>query len=478
MLKLSNTTLTFHLPLMPDETLYSWLGRCAYVKGYPSLRAAMLVLLGSEHKQLSSLFCNVVPELSKLTLVNRYVLLENHTILPIFRSFIPDGLYQAAQVTMLSGETDGLSKLLSTTANRMKLNPPLRYCPHCSALDETKFGFPYWRVEHQLPGVYLCLKHQQILQEVDVARRDLVIPGCITSDTETIPAELQKLAQFSLGARHQPLSHFDHHRYQNCIRERLRQKEYVTASGRVRQSRWQLSFKQYWGKAQSISEIFDLLINEAGLYLQTFFATECKVLSPLKHFLLLAHLFDSWNSFTAFYAQFDSVSEKTESLPDKACNTYVPMYQPDQHGSLRSFARRLKCSVTTAKKIALQQGVLIERRPQTLFGAERDLITQLLSNGLSTAKIASKMLCSIAAVEQILAQNPDIVQQRKEMRVSVTRQKHRDAIQKLLTIKSTWRRTDVQRAARAAYTWLYKNDSEWLYQQLPAETPREQRWMH
>lgn len=88
------------------------------------------------------------------------------------------------------------------------------------------------------------------------------------------------------------------------------------------------------------------------------------------------------------------------------------------------------------------------------------------------------MQCSVASVEQILAQNPDIVQQRKDSRVAETRKKHRDAIQTLINTQKYLRRTDVQKAARAAYTWLYKNDADWLYQQLPAETPREQRWLH
>lgn len=470
--------LTFNLPVFSDETLYSWLGRCVIQTGYPSSRLAIKALVGSEHKQLASAFCNVVPELSELTGINGYILIENHSILPIFRSFVSEGVYQLAQSAMVSGKTDMLDKLLSTTANRMKLNVPLRYCPHCSALDDAKHGFPYWRVEHQLPGVYVCLTHQLLLQESGAARRDFIFPAnhCETSAELTTEASL--LANFVRDAWQQPLTGFDHQRYQDCVVEKLRLSGFITEQGRVRQSKWRQSFLTFWQPLLHVTEILDLLQNEAGLYLQSFCYDESKTLSPLKHFLLLVHLFDSWKTFTAFYAQFNTVSVEAESLLGKATKSKVPIYQPYQHGSLRSFAKRINCSVITAKKLALQQGVKIDRRPQTIFGAERDLITQLLSDGLRTAKIASKMACSVAAVEQILTQNPDIVKQRKEMRLSVTRQKHRDAIQKLLASKSTWRRTDVQKAARASYTWLYKNDSEWLYQQLPAETPREQRWLH
>lgn len=475
---LSDATLVFHLPVMPDETLYSWLGRCVIQTGYPSARLAIKALVGSEHKQFSSTLSNVVPALSALTGINGFVLVENHSILPIFRSFVSAGVYQLAQTGMVSGKTGELDKLLSTTANRMKLNVPLRYCPHCCALDEAKHGFPFWHVEHQLPGVYVCLKHQLLLQDRAVVRRDFIFPANHCETNAELTTEALLLTQFVSDAWHQPLAGYDHERYQHCVVEKLRLSGFITEQGRVRQSKWQQSFLEFWQPLLHITEISALLQNEAGLYLQSFCYAEPKTLSPLKHFLLLAHLFDSWKSFTAFYAQLNTISVKAESLPGKAPKAKVPKYRPDQHGSLRSFAKRINCSIITAKKLAVQQGVQIERRPQTIFGAERDLITQLLSDGLSTAKIANKISCSVAAVEQILAQNPDIVKQRKEMRLSVTRQKHRDAIQQLLALKSTWRRTDVQKAARAAYTWLYKHDSEWLYQQLPAETPREQRWLH
>ena len=463
---------------MPGETLYSWSGRHVALSGYPSLRPAVKALSGSEHTPISTAFSSLVPTLSTLTGINSHLLVENHTILPIFRSFVSEGVYQLAQTALVSGKVASLDKMLSTTANRMRLNAPLRYCPHCCALDDARHGFSYWRVEHQLPGVYVCLEHQQLLQERIIGRRDFNFPSNHCETNAELTADASLLAQFVRDAWQQPLGGFDYQRYQHCVVEKLRLSGFITEQGRVRQSKWQQSFLALWQPLLHITEISDLLQNEAGLYLQSFCYAESKTLSPLKHFLLLAHLFDNWKSFTAFYAQFNTVSVKAESLPGKAPKAKVPIYQPDQHGSLRSYAKRINCSIITAKKLAVQQGVQIERRPQTIFGAERELITQLLSDGLSTAKIANKIACSIAAVEQILAQNPDIVKQRKEMRLSVTRQKHRDAIQKLLALKSTWRRTDVQKVARTAYTWLYKHDSEWLYQQLPAETPRVQRWLH
>ncbi|MEH8015784.1 TnsD family transposase [Rheinheimera muenzenbergensis] len=471
--------ITFHLSLQSNETLYSGLSRIAINMGYPTAGMALKELLGSQHKQLPSAFVSVIPQLSELTGIDRHTLIDRHTVLPLFRSFVSEDVYQMAQAELVNGRTTLLDKLLSTSANRMKLSGQMRYCPQCYTEQQDTHGYPYWCIEHQLSGVYICQKHQQPLFAVNVDRKRLVLPGNGEPNPAGYSEVLMNLAEFTEDAWRMPLSNYSGQRLRQCVRMKLNKEGFVTDCGRIRQQKWQSDFLNNWLPAEAITEIAALLHDNTNLYLKAFFHRENNTLSPLKHLLVLAGLFDSWKNFKVFYQQFDNHQTK---MPKQVltCNSTAKSirYLPNEHGSLRSFARRLNCSVTTAKKIALQQGVLIERRPQTLFGAERDLITQLLSDGQSTAKIALKMLCSIAAVEQILAQNPDIVQQRRERRVSVTRQKHRDAIQKLLISKSTWRRTDVQKAARASYTWLYKNDSEWLYQQLPAETPREQRWLH
>ncbi|GAB2922351.1 TnsD family Tn7-like transposition protein [Rheinheimera gaetbuli] len=469
----------FHLSLQPNETLYSVLSRIAISMGYPTAGIALQLLFGSKNKQLSSAFISVIPQLSELTGIDRRTLTEYHTVLPLFRSFVPKERYQVALVELADGRNATLDKLLSTSANGMKLSGEMRYCPLCCKEQTQRYGYPYWYIHHQLPGVYVCLKHQQVLIAVKVIRKKLALPG----DTNILHYAkrdlLLKLATFATDAWKMPLVNYCAKRYRHCIRERLDRSGYGTEQGRIRQEKWQREFTANWTAYSYIPDIAELLENEAGLYLQSFFYNEVKVLSPLKNLLVLACLFDSWQDFKEFYRLFDEQKNEEQESPvitDKAVR--VPHYIPDQHGSLRSFAKRINCSVITAKKIALQQGVQIDRRPQLLFGAERDMIKQLLKDGLSTAAIAAKIACSVASVEQILTQNPDIVALRKNLRLKNTRQKHRTTIRLLLNNHSGWRRSDVQNEARAAYTWLYKHDSDWLYQQLPAETPRQQRWSH
>lgn len=471
--------INFHLPLHSTETLYSWLIRVALHTGYPNVRMALQHLIGSDHKQLASAFVSCLPQIAALSNTSGSVLADRHSILPAFRSFVTDDVYQDAQSCFINGRIEPINTLFSITANRMKLNVPLRYCPICSGDNMKMHGYAYWHIQHQLPGVYVCPEHQTALTEVRVGRRGIVFPGAPGKTLPDTTEQLLKLAKFSSTAWKSPLEHYDGLRYRNCIREKLQGFGYVTEQKRIRQDKWQRSFRGCWEPSAAIEDIAALLKNDAGLYLQALFTSETKLLSPLKHFLLLAHLFESWQSFKDFYSHFDRNARELKHAPQREPLTIrVLRNLPEKHGSLRSFARNHQCSVITAKKLAVQQGVQIDRRPKMLFGAERDLIQQLLKDGLKTAEIACKMLCSVAAVEQILAQNPDIVRLRKEARFDAAQQKHRDTIQSLLMTSPNLRRVDVQRTAKAAYMWLYKHDSAWLYQTLPAETPRTQRWLH
>lgn len=470
---------TFHLSLQPNESLYSGLSRIAISMGYPAAGMALKALFNTQHKQLSSAFVSVIPQLSKLTGIDRQALIEHHTALPLFRSFVSEDVYQLAQAELVNGRTTSVDKLLSTSANRMKLSGQMRYCPLCCKEQKDAYGYPYWQIHHQLPGVYVCSEHQQVLNEVKVTRKKLVLPDDAVISRFAKCDLLSKLAAFATDAWRSPLINYSAKRYHHCIRQKLDRSGYVTQQGRIRQEKWQRDFIGNWAAYSYISDIAEILENEAGLYLQSFFYNEYNVLSPLKHLLILVCLFESWRDFIEYYQRFDkqkNEGQESTSITNKAIS--VPCYLPDQHGSLRSFAKRINCSVITAKKIALQQGVQIDRRPQLLFGAERDLIKQLLKDGLTTAQIAAEIPCSVGSVEQILSQNPDIAAQRKAIRKTKTLQKHRSAIRQLLVNNPNWRRSDVQDSARAAYTWLYKHDSEWLYQQLPAETPRQQRWLH
>lgn len=47
----------------------------------------------------------------------------------------------------------------------------IRYCTQCAADDVSRMGFSYWRLTHQLPGVYWCIDHKAALLGISSRRQ-------------------------------------------------------------------------------------------------------------------------------------------------------------------------------------------------------------------------------------------------------------------------------------------------------------------
>lgn len=51
-------------------------------------------------------------------------------------------------------------------SSRFEQQHPLRLCPVCAKADVDLWGFPYWHLEHQLPGTFVCVSHGEPLRSL------------------------------------------------------------------------------------------------------------------------------------------------------------------------------------------------------------------------------------------------------------------------------------------------------------------------
>ena len=86
-------------------------------------------------------------------------MLEQHTVLPTFSSFIPSKRYIQLQNNLINGSVNTSS--LRSGINASLLNWPKNYqiCPLCWVDDQQKLGYNYWRRHFQCPGVTCCWQH-------------------------------------------------------------------------------------------------------------------------------------------------------------------------------------------------------------------------------------------------------------------------------------------------------------------------------
>lgn len=177
---------------LPDEILYSYLGRLSLLNGLGSPARAVEILYGNRNvtpgvdlpTQLQALFDRVGDQ---LPYASPSALLMSMTLYPYFRSFLPHDRDEAACERMISGNSQGLKTFLGLVANGFGAVTNLRYCRECNAVDLMRCGTPYWHRTHQLPGVTECVEHKEILKVLAPTigtrcRQRIVVAPCVMPD--------------------------------------------------------------------------------------------------------------------------------------------------------------------------------------------------------------------------------------------------------------------------------------------------------
>lgn len=155
--------LAYFPQVYPGELLYSVLARYHRHMGAPSSIQSMeslygyrLVVASADLPGHLQALVDRLPPGSGWT-ADRVI--EELTLFPYFTAFQPPNVVRQARAAMRQGVTDGMLLRLGIAAFRVGHVTRLRFCPLCLAEMEECHGEPYWRRDHQLPGVLVCPAH-------------------------------------------------------------------------------------------------------------------------------------------------------------------------------------------------------------------------------------------------------------------------------------------------------------------------------
>lgn len=468
--------------LFEDETLYSWISRWAYDSPYPSIGGFLKVLLGTRHKQLDSMFPSYVSTLANISSISEEELINQHSVIPYFRSFCGNSLFQAILTDIYAGNTKTVHSKMSITAGRINDTKMLNYCHLCVENDIEKYGIAYWHVQHQLPGVSACVQHGQKLKEINKGRRRAIKPPQETSEDnfkQASSVEL-KLAKFSYELLFKDISKFDGEKLSSIYRHKLHELGMTSPCLTIHQAEVRKALEDYWMSlphVDAIDHIFEL--GGGHTYPSCLFYHAKAHHHPLKHLLMIGMLFESFDELVVFSKNIQPTDLTTEedlvSLEYEPEKVKIALLELINGNSLRHASSVSGLSVIKVKQIAIVNGIYVNRREQQIFSKDRQVIFKKLSLGYSTEHIAEEMNCSVGSVEQILSQHPELLPQRKKIRFIQRRQFHRAKLISTLKSNNTKTRSALQKKVRASYTWLFKHDNEWLYKNLP-KRQKSQYW--
>lgn len=162
----------------PDEMLYSIVCRYHIRSGNRTVQQTRSDLLSLSNENSYSYvlpsklgnFSKQLPFASSLTVEQ---LIENHTLFPYYRSYLTYKEQTALKNFMVGKKVRSIA-LLAKIPKLELYNPShLKYCSLCLEEDFKIYGETYWHRSHQMPGVKICLIHDQQLLDSTVTKEEI-----------------------------------------------------------------------------------------------------------------------------------------------------------------------------------------------------------------------------------------------------------------------------------------------------------------
>lgn len=174
----------------PDELLYSICARYSSRLQYPQVKSVASELFGSKcATAVIELPCYLNHLISVLPSGHKYTieqLIDNHTMLRFYSPFLTEFRVKRL-VDSMSGLNDfPVYSCLSLYHGGIESSEWLRFCPKCASEDLENIGELYWHRLHQIPGVFVCPKHQLFLENSHVKIRNRHQPALFIPASEAI----------------------------------------------------------------------------------------------------------------------------------------------------------------------------------------------------------------------------------------------------------------------------------------------------
>ena len=149
------------LPLLPDETIYSFLARLRVYSGGASHRNASLLWLGQYGLSLDQKLATHLAYFAEQTNLSSELLLNGHTYYPLFSLAGNDP--KKLKEVMLIGPSYRLGNEAKISQSGLKALSNDKYCLSCIEADKSKYGVAYSHLSHQFTGIKSCQIHQTLL---------------------------------------------------------------------------------------------------------------------------------------------------------------------------------------------------------------------------------------------------------------------------------------------------------------------------
>lgn len=486
------------LSWLPGETLFSLVSRHHFFWGHAVAARTCEQFFdhpraGSQH-DLPSRLSNFVARTGGC-FGNVEEVAKEHTLLAYYAAFVSANEVENAIACMAGDSVAHLKLRLGILTSRFRANHPLKACPTCIAEDHSAFGWAYWHVDHQYPGVWICQKHDEPLREstlkaTGVERFQWHLPS--EEHFRAWPAEkritvqgaqfeLQSLSRQVLDLVSQAsVQNIDTSRLHEVYRVELVRRQWVSSGGSFRIPVIASSFLAHIKHLRVLPELEALpaTVAEAVTQLGRLLRPPRSGTHPLRHLVMINWLFGSAESFwqASSMALNPPVALPSVVFPS-AGQPYVDRNDPRheqliglvsvQKQSFHLAAKAIGIDVGTAMAWAAEAGLAVPRRPKKLTGALRQQTIIELQNGSDKIVAATNANVSVVTITKLLLSEVGLHAAWCQSRAMRAQTSAREVWLQLLQTHAGLGIKFMRAVDPAAYAWLYRNDRAWLDDHKP-----------
>ncbi|TMU83780.1 hypothetical protein FGG79_18975 [Bacillus sp. BHET2] len=292
--------------LYNDELLYSWFARYHVHSPNESIKETMRDLFDKESQlavpDLPSNLAAFYQKVSPFITIKLDELIEKHTFYYYYTRFTSMEFQVRVLELMKTSEELGAIHLIGGMSSEIKEKDFFYFCPQCLCDYSKTLGEPYWKIQHQLPGVLVCTIHECELQKSNVSfrpinRHEFVAArndNCIDKAFKEnfIPAERSVLLKI---AKKLELLLSENSVHLTNYKSQLAEKGFLKDSGRVDQRLLFERFRAFYSegilqKLQSNVDYYD-----ESCWLKAITRKHRKTFHPIRHVLISTFLEETSN---------------------------------------------------------------------------------------------------------------------------------------------------------------------------------------
>ena len=468
---------------LPDETLFSLASRYHLMSGHRLPEYTNQALFGGRRAGAHHDFpCPLTAfvERTEGRLGSVAEIARHRTVLSYYLPHRDLDLAEYAVEALAQPERGMLKFRLGLLTSRFRANHPLKACPGCMADDVARHGIAYWHREHQLPGIWICRRHDVLLREATVKFNGVERFGWVLPSQETlakpidreVPAAsrmaLRRFADLTIGWDGLPPASLDCAGMARALRTRLAQGPQKLARTEQAELYCQaMAPLRIVGEFNALPRSADQAIHQVNRWVHLPQGTS----HPIRHLSFFFWLFKDW-------ADFESTYERCGRSDDSAITTPVAREAGEPRDPRREevvrrivageapsgVARATGISVQTAIAWATAAGIACKRRPKTLKAESYDKLVTALRRGDDKAAAAQALEVSIQTITRVLRSEPGLRDAWRQARHSAAQDMARSAWSGAIEKYPALGIKFIREFEPSAYAWLYRNDRSWLRQ--------------